>query len=290
MMALSPLYVLASGIPKIAAVFGGMQAIIVAIVAHAAVTFGIRYIRRLSHMVIALLAGILFFLKINSMIVILFSGCLGFLIIKDKIQKSVCQAQKEERGYIKPALITIGVAFLLLGVLFLADKGIFSLSVSMLKIGLLSFGGGYAAISLMSEEFVGRALMGSQTLLNGIALGQITPGPIMMTSTFIGYLLYGAIGGFIATISIFLPSFLTIVLAGPYFWRFKASPLFNRVVCGLLCSFVGLLSSFLLSSIVQVPWNLVRILIAGAAFAALLLGADVLWVVLGGIIVAALLL
>jgi chromate transporter len=122
--------------------------------------------------------------------------------------------------------------------------------------------------------------------LNGIALGQITPGPIVITATFIGYLLYGPLGGIVATISVFLPSYLVVIGVAPYYDRIRMSGLFQKVIEGILCSFVGLLFSVTVRFAMNVPWDLTRILLAVAAFIALRLKVNILWVVLSGTILS----
>jgi len=87
-----------------------------------------------------------------------------------------------------------------------------------------------------------RSWMDSQTFLNGIALGQITPGPIVITATFVGYLLYGLFGAVVATLSVFLPSFLMVIGLTPFFDRLRHSAYATRALGAVLCSFVGLLS------------------------------------------------
>jgi len=121
------------------------------------------------------------------------------------------------------------------------------------------------------------------TFLNGIALGQVTPGPIVITATFVGFLLYGLLGGTIATFAIFLPSFLIVVGIGPYFDKLNAFPYFSKAVSGILSSFVGLLLAVTVLFALKVPWDFFRAFIAIAAFVALLLKVEVYWVVIAGI-------
>lgn len=163
----------------------------------------------------------------------------------------------------------------------------FNLAVLFLRIDLFAFGGGFASIPLMYHEVVEvRGWMDSATFLNGIALGQVTPGPIVITATFVGYLLYGPWGGLLATLSIFLPSFILVVGIAPYFDRLRASAYFNRLIQGVLCSFVGLLFVVTLRFASAVPWDIPHILMAAAALLALLLKTDILWVVIAGILVS----
>jgi chromate transporter len=135
----------------------------------------------------------------------------------------------------------------------------------------------------MLHEFVNvRAWLDDQTFLNGIALGQITPGPIVITATFVGYLVYGLAGAVVATVSIFLPSFMLVIGTVPYYDRLSGSPYFNRTINGIFCSFVGLLAYVALHLASSVPWDLPRILLAFATFIALLRKIEILWIVLIG--------
>jgi chromate transporter len=127
-----------------------------------------------------------------------------------------------------------------------------------------------------------RQWMDSSTFLNGIALGQVTPGPIVITATFIGYMLYGIPGGLVATLGIFSPSFLMVVGVTPYFDRLRTLPYFNRAMSGILSSFVGLLLTITVRFASDVQWDLPRLLFACATLVALLLKVDILWVVLIG--------
>jgi chromate transporter len=77
--------------------------------------------------------------------------------------------------------------------------------------------------------------MDAQTFLNGIALGQITPGPIVITGTFVGYRVYGLLGAIVATVGVFLPSFLIVVGVVPYFDRLRNWVCFSRALRARLC-------------------------------------------------------
>ena len=176
-------------------------------------------------------------------------------------------------------------------VLYLADRKAFDLVSLMLKIDLFAFGGGYASLPLMFHEVVeAKGWMDSKTLMDGIALGQITPGPIVITAAFVGYYVMGFLGAFMGTVAIFTPSFLILVLTVPYFDRFKELPLFRAVMRGVLVSFVGLLLAVTIRFAMDIHWSPAPALIFLAAFAALRYGIEILWVVLCGGAVAALIL
>ena len=122
--------------------------------------------------------------------------------------------------------------------------------------------------------------------MNGIVLGQVTPGTIVITATFVGYLLGGPLGGVIATIGIFLPSFVLVVGIVPYFDQLRISPSFNKAIGGVLCSFVGLLLTVTMRFALNVHWDISHILLVSGALVALLLKVDILWVVVMGTIIS----
>jgi chromate transporter len=128
--------------------------------------------------------------------------------------------------------------------------------------------------------------MDSATFINGLALGQVTPGPIVITATFVGFLAYGFWGGVVATIGIFTPSFLCVVGTVPYYDRLRGSRLYQKMFQGILFSFVGLLLSVTIRLALAVQWSWFPALLAAGAFLSLLLGAEILWVVIAGVGIA----
>jgi chromate transporter len=282
MMVLSFGYTQTHDVYFVESAFHGLQAIIVAIVASATLSFRKSYIKDWHGILIALVAAVLFYLKINPIFVVVATGCLGLLLYR-KITLSSTLAGGVQVSTLRQLLWILAVVILGFMLLFFVNRELFELAVIMVRIDLFAFGGGFAILPLMFHEIVDvRSLIDAPTFLNGIALGQITPGPIVITATFIGYLLYGLIGGVIATISIFLPSFLLLIGVAPYFDKLRSSVHFNWIIEGILCSFVGLLLSTTVIFALQVPWDLVRIPIAIAAFTALLFKVEIYWIVLAG--------
>jgi chromate transporter len=175
--------------------------------------------------------------------------------------------------------------------LFALNRPLFELAALMFRIDLFAFGGGFASVPLMFHEFVEvRGWLEPQKFLDGIALGQVTPGPIVITATFIGYLRHGPMGAAIATIGVFLPSFLILVGVAPFFDGLRRAAFFNAATRGILCSFVGLLLAVTIRFALNVTWDMPRILVGVAAFVALLLKVDIIWIVLLGTMISILLL
>jgi chromate transporter len=286
MIALSALYMHTRNLSVIISAFNGLQAIIVSIVANAAITFGRTSIKSWKAAAIAIVAGILFGFGLNPFLVILLAAIAGIVLyIKQPTLPIVTSSKRITMT--RSTLIIITAVILGFIILFFANRGLFNLAALMFRIDLFAFGGGFASVPLMFNEVVNvNAWMDGPTFLNGIALGQITPGPIVITATFVGFLLYGLLGGTIATLAVFLPSFLIVVGLGPYFDKLNAFPYFSKAVSGILSSFVGLLLAVTVLFALKVPWDFFRALIAVAAFIALLLKVEVYWVIIIGIVIS----
>lgn len=118
--------------------------------------------------------------------------------------------------------------------------------------------------------------------MDGIALGQVTPGPIIITATFVAYRIAGRLGAIVGTAAILSPSFLMVLITVPYFDRLQHSLLFRRSLRGILASFVGLLLAVTAQFASAASWTGVSVLLAVGAFVALRCKIDMLWVVLAG--------
>jgi chromate transporter len=116
------------------------------------------------------------------------------------------------------------------------------LSTIFLRMGAITFGGGFVMIPLIEAEVVdSHHWLTHQEFVDATALGQITPGPVLITATFIGYRVAGTLGALVATISIFLPSFLMTVVAGSSLARFHTNQIVQSFLKGVTPAVVGLL-------------------------------------------------
>jgi chromate transporter len=153
----------------------------------------------------------------------------------------------------------------------------------MLRIDLFAFGGGFASLPLMFHEVVNAmGWLDGKTFMDGIALGQVTPGPIIITATFVGYLVRGFPGALVATAGIFTPSFIVLVVVTPFFDRLKNARHFPGATRGILASFVGLLFYMTIRFAVAVPWDAVKVLFGIAVTVALARKVNILYIVLIG--------
>ena len=167
---------------------------------------------------------------------------------------------------------------------YLIDPRITALSLSLSKIGALAFGGGFSAIPLIQYEMVDRFhWLSTKEFLDGIALGQVTPGPILITATFVGYKVSSLLGATMATLGVFFPSFFILVLLIPYHDRLKGVEKVRMMEQGILGSFIGMICLVLYNfgrvSLVDIP----RILMAAAAFYAISKKLSLPYVLLTGV-------
>jgi chromate transporter len=118
------------------------------------------------------------------------------------------------------------------------------LFLTFLKIGAVLYGSGYVLLAFLHADFVQRlGWLTERQLLDAIAVGQFTPGPLFTTATFVGYLVGGVPAALLATLGIFLPAFIFVALSGPYIPRLRASPWMSAVLDGVNAASLGLMAA-----------------------------------------------
>jgi chromate transporter len=119
--------------------------------------------------------------------------------------------------------------------------------LTFLKIGAVLYGSGYVLLSFLRTDFVEHlGWLTDRQLLDAISIGQFTPGPVFTTATFIGYLVAGWPGALLATLGIFLPSFLLVALIHPLADRLRQSPWFAAILDGVNIVALALMAGVLL--------------------------------------------
>jgi chromate transporter len=136
-----------------------------------------------------------------------------------------------------------------------APFGLLPLLATFVKIGSVLFGSGYVLVAFMRADFVDRLKwLTEQQLLDAVAVGQVTPGPVFTTATFVGYLVGGGAGAVVATVGIFLPAFVFVAMSGPLIPRLRRSPLAGAFLDGVNVASLALMAT--------VTWQLGRVALA----------------------------
>ena len=159
-----------------------------------------------------------------------------------------------------------------------------TLFATFLKIGAVLFGSGYVLLAFLRADFVERlGWLTSQQLLDAVAIGQVTPGPLFTAATFIGFLLAGIPGAIVATVAIFLPAFVFVAASGPLIPRIRNSPTAGSALDGVTVASLGLMAVVTWQLAGEAIINLPTLGLAMLATAALLtLRINSAWLILGG--------
>jgi chromate transporter len=286
MLVLSGVYQTSRDLQPVASAFRGLHVIVVALVANAGVTFGRRSINNWRDAILAGGAATFLFFRGSPILAIVAAAVAGALLYRGAnppVKPVDVAGEASGRRMIRLVLVAALAGGAALAALFVANRLLFNLAAVMVKVDLFAFGGGFASVPVMLHQVVDvRNWMDGKTFMDGIALGQVTPGPIVITATFVGYQIAGVPGAVVGTVAIFSPSFLMVLITVPYLDRLQNALLFRRALRGVLASFVGLLLAVTVQFALAASWTGTSILLAAAAFLALWFKIDILWVVLAG--------
>jgi chromate transporter len=271
--ALAWAYVRFGPLPEVGSALYGIKPVVIAIIAQALWNLGHKAVKGTLTAAVGLAALALYFLGVNE-IALLFAGGLAVLIGENLRRIGNGGATGSLlllAGSGSPAWAAAPFSFPVLFLIFL-------------KIGAVLYGSGYVLLAFLRADFVVRlGWLTDRQLLDAVAIGQITPGPVFTTATFIGFLLGGMPGALLATLGIFLPSFLFVAGTFPFVARLRNLPLAGSVLDGVNVASLGLMAA--------VTWQLGRAsfvdlptIAIGLVSAVLLIRFKVnsTWLVLGG--------
>ena len=168
-----------------------------------------------------------------------------------------------------------------------AVPGMWPLFLEFLRLGSIVFGSGYVLLAFLRADLVThRAWVTDAQLVDAVAIGQVTPGPVFTTATFLGYLLRGPAGAIVATIGIFLPAFIFVAVSGPLIPMIRRSTTAGAFLDGVNVASLALMAavSYELGRSAIVDWASACVA-AASAFLLLRLRVNSAWLVLGGALV-----
>jgi chromate transporter len=244
-------YVRFGSLPKVEGILSAIKPAVVAIVIQALGKMARTGVRTLPLTLIAATAAVLSLFGLSPILVLVISGLLSAATLTTKnrlLSFALLGLPKNFRSAAPPSLgkslaSLIAVAVVGGGVGAAVPVGLARLFLSFLKIGAVVFGSGYVLLAFLQTEFVERLRwLTEKQLIDAVAVGQFTPGPLSATATFIGYVVAGLPGAIVATIAIFLPGFLLVAASGPLLPRIRKSLVASAVLDGVVAGSLALMA------------------------------------------------
>ncbi len=276
-------YVRFGKLPQVEGLLYGLKPVIVAIVLQALWSLGRKAVKDRFCAVLGCAALLLTFAGVNELAVLFGVGTLAALGrgIRATPARGTGTTRQGLAPLVSAAAMTTGTSAVVAGT---AAFGLWPLFLVFLKIGSVLFGSGYVLLAFLRADLVERrGWLTELQLMDAIAVGQFTPGPIFTAATFVGYLLGGTPGALVATVGIFLPAFFFVAISGPLVPRLRASPTAGAFLDGVNVASLALMA--------VVTWQLGRVAVVDVPTLALAAVGGVLllryrvnsaWLVLGG--------
>ena len=275
MVVFTHLYINSKNIPGFSSFFNGVMPVV------AAVIFSVAYgfYKDSKDKTLAFLLSILSFTLtslikgyISIILPLLVCGGLNLLYNGDKIKKIT----NPKKAFIRVKGIIIASLVMTILLVFLntapIDTPSFNLSKVFANISLTLFGGGYVFIPYLDKIIVDQlGWLSQREFIDSIAMGQITPGPILITATFIGYKINGLLGAFLSTLSIFLPSSVVIIFFSRFYYFIKKNSTVKLIINGFKIGIIGLIcySGYVIMFQQQETFNLYSMVVCFLTFAIL---------------------
>jgi chromate transporter len=272
---LAVIYARYQTIPQVEWLLYGIKPVIIAVVLQAVWNLGKKAAKDLPTIIAGLAAITAYFAQLNEILVLILLGA-AVMLLKNW----------QSRGNIKAALLLpfSGVFAQVGSTTAVTSVSWMNVFVFFLKIGCVLYGSGYVLLAFLQRELVERnQWLTSQQLLDAVAIGQFTPGPVFTTATFIGYLLAGNAGAIAGTIGIFLPAFILVWIINPWVSKLRQSPWASGFLDGVNAASLGLMAgvTYTLGRAALVDWLTITLAIV-SAIAVFRFKINSAWLVLAG--------
>lgn len=280
-MALARAYAQFGSTPQVEWLLYGVKPVVIAIITQALWNLGRKAIKSPMLAVVGLTVLVSYFFGINEIFLLFVGG--SFIMIAANFQRL-------RRQTIGIFLLPSFTGWKVISFFTLASISSFSLPLlffTFLKIGAVLYGSGYVLLAFLRADFVVRlGWLTDKQLIDAVAIGQVTPGPVFTTATFIGFILGGAPGALLATLGIFLPSFIFVAVANPLIPRIRNSTWASGLLDGVNVASLGLMAA--------VTWQLgkasltdiLTVLVALVSFVLLIrFKVNSTWLIIGGAII-----
>ena len=287
-------YVRFGSFPQAGWVLRGIKPAVIAVIAIAIWRLGKAAVKNFSLGMLSAAALAAFFLGLNPIAILFGGGVFGMLarqvqslavrgtpLLLLSLPSQFFRARVGSRPFLSSRFAlsaTLGAAIPVV------RPSLVRLALFFLKIGAVLYGGGYVLLAFLDQGLVQQhSWLTHQQLLDAVAIGQFTPGPVLSTATFIGYILAGAPGAAVATVAIFLPSFFYVALLAPVLARIRKSPWMAAFLDSVNACAVALMAGVTFRLAVDALQGWTSWVICACALGVLLLWKlNPAWVVLGG--------
>ncbi|HET8784055.1 MAG TPA: chromate efflux transporter [Candidatus Limnocylindrales bacterium] len=271
--AIAAIYVAVGVRPEIEAILVGVEPVVVAIIAFAGSSIARAAVRTRWHALLAVAALAAVVAGVPEIWVLLGAGLVALAAL-------VASAGGRQQAGVA------AIPFLAIPAAAVSAVSIPALFVTFLKVGAVVFGSGYVLVALLRSELVeGLGWLTEAQLLDAVAVGQATPGPLFSTATFIGYVLAGPVGAATATVGMFLPAFVAAGVSIPILARLRASARARAFLDGVNVAAVALIAVVAVQLATGVVRDVVGVLEMLAAFALLALGVGSGRLILAGVLI-----
>jgi chromate transporter len=296
------LYTHLGALPQFAWAFYGIKPVIIAIILQALIGLGRTAIKSPLLAVISIAALSMYLLTRNPILVIFGIGLLAMLLLngqrlwRERHERWLRPTQKggaklglalawSARAQLAQRALRSGLAWVV--ILSAPAVGLLPIFLTFLKIGAVTYGSGYTLLAFLRTDMVTNThWVTDQQLIDAVAIGQFTPGPVFTTATFLGYLIAGVPGAVVATVGIFLPSFVLVALIYPFAGRIRQSPWLSGFLDGVNVAALALIAGVLILLGRAALVDPFTVALAGAALLILLrFKINSAWLVLGGAVV-----
>ena len=253
------MYVRFGSLPAVAGLLYGVKPVVIAVILQALWSFSRTAIRSRWLALVGAVAAGLALVPLHPLLVLIAGGALAGT--RNLLARAQATGKSAAAFMLSFGSKAVGGAAVATAV------GVVPIFTSFVKIGSVLFGSGYVLLAFLRAEFVERrGWLTSQQLLDAVAVGQITPGPVFTTATFIGYILHGPAGAFAATLGIFLPAFVFVAASAPLIPLLRRSAFAGAVLDGINVAALALMAivTWQLGAAALVDWLTVLIALVAA--------------------------
>lgn len=223
-----------------------LKVVAAAVVLHALIGLGKKLTPDKTRLAIAVVASSIMLIYPSAwmqILIILGAGLLGIKLFKDKVESNVKPFTvniSKKTGIISLSILVVSLISLPI-ITKLTSNPLVSIFDTFFRVGSLVFGGGHVVLPMIEREIVPQGLISPDAFLAGYGMAQAVPGPLFTFSSYLGTVMEGIGGAVVATIGIFLPSFLFVVAALPFLSELRKHASFQGILMGVNASVVGIL-------------------------------------------------